>query len=439
MDFVKAVEYVSNIEKFGSHLGLETINNLLDRLSRPDKGMKFVHVAGTNGKGSVTAFLTSILNEQGYNVGTFNSPSVFCYNERFLLSGKTASNKDIASVISSVKTVRDKMEKENLSLPTAFEIEFAAALLLFKEKKCDIVVLETGLGGRLDATNAVLKKEVAAITKIAFDHTAILGKTLFEIASEKAAIVKNCPLVTLSQDNEVMSAFKNINDLRVAETATLLSDDIKGQYFLYKGKRYFTKLLGSHQLINAALAIETAKVLNEKNIFVSDYAISNGIKKARIKGRFEIKKFGDGKINRYFILDGAHNPDGAAALQKSLEHYFKDIPISLVFGMFEDKDYKTVAETLTKGKHAIYIVKPNSKRGLDGNKMLEIVKPFCQNSQVYPSEYEAVRAAINSDAQVVCVCGSLSILNNSEQAFLKLTDTKSLKKEPPIGKACQYK
>ena len=209
MFYQEAIDYIKNIERSGSDYGLERMRELLALLGNPDDKLKFVHVAGTNGKGSVTAYLTSALKEAGYKVGTYNSPSVFCYNERWLIDGNPLCDEDVArymtvvrECIESEKRLRSAFGLPDFN-PTAFEIETAVAMLAFFDKECDICVLEVGLGGRWDATNAISQKELAVITPIGLDHCAILGDTLSEIASEKSAIIKK-DCVTVEQCDEVM-------------------------------------------------------------------------------------------------------------------------------------------------------------------------------------------------------------------------------------------
>lgn len=225
MFYQEAIEYIKNIERSGSDYGIERMRELLDLLDAPDKHLKFVHIAGTNGKGSVSAYLTSVLKEAGYKVGTYNSPSVFCYNERWLINGNPLSNEDVAKYLTAV---RECIESEQILRnafgisefkPTAFEIETAVAMLAFFDKECDVCVLETGLGGRWDATNAIEDKVLSIITPIGLDHCALLGNTLGEIASEKAAIIKD-EVVTCNQPPEVMEQLKRPFALKDGKKST---------------------------------------------------------------------------------------------------------------------------------------------------------------------------------------------------------------------------
>ncbi|MDE5756718.1 MAG: bifunctional folylpolyglutamate synthase/dihydrofolate synthase, partial [Clostridia bacterium] len=334
MIYSEAVEYISGVEKFGIKLGLDTVKTLLARLDNPQKSLKFLHIAGTNGKGSVSCFLTNILLASGYSVGTFNSPSVFGYNERYLCDNIPMSDDDVAKYVTAVADERAKMAQEGLDLPSAFELEFAVAMLYFKDKKCDFAVLECGLGGRLDATNAIEQKELAIITSISYDHTAILGDTLTKIAGEKFAIVKDCPLITYRQCDEVMSVLGKADDLILCEDPISVESNKDGQTMAYKGETYALKQLGKYQLINCSLAIESAQYLASKGYNITAESIRKGVAQSVWKGRLQKICKGD----KVFLLDGAHNPDGAKVLAQELSTTFKDMKKCFVFGMFKDKD-----------------------------------------------------------------------------------------------------
>lgn len=416
MFYEEAVDFMQNLEKFGSSYGLETVRALLRRLGNPQESLKFIHIAGTNGKGSTSCFITNILLANGYCVGTFNSPSVFGYNERFLLDGKAIDNGSVAKYVSIVAEVRAKMIGEGLSAPTAFEIEFAVAMLIFKDSDCDFAVLECGLGGRLDATNCIPKKEVAIITAISYDHTAILGDTLEAIANEKAAIATDCPLITFRQCDEVMEVFEKASDLRICPDAKLISADVNGQYFKYRREKYFIRQLGVYQLQNCSLAIECAKTLAEKGYAISDENIKKGIASAIWKGRLQLIN----KNSKTFLLDGAHNPDGALSLAKALKDYFSDKKKCFVFGMFSDKDIDGVLANIGQLADEFITVKPLSKRGLDANATLEKCKKYQPRSQSAQSIEEAIKDAYLGDYPLIVVCGSLSILNDALNAINNL-------------------
>ena len=338
MFYHEALDYIRRIEADGSDYGLERERELLDILGSPDTAYPVIHVAGTNGKGSVCAMLTAVLAAAGYRVGTYNSPSVLRYNERFRLNGAPLADDKVARYMTEV---RDAVEKERAARdaaaceadgegrpmrgfrPTAFEQETALALAAFKREKCDVAVLETGLGGRWDATNAVREKTLAVITKIGLDHCALLGDTLREIAGEKAAIIRGAA-VTCPQEKEAADVIYPLAE-RVSGVPHLLERTPLGQRFEYHGEEYAT--VGDHQLINAALVIDAAEMLRERGFDIPQAALKEGLKSAVWHARFEVLTERNIAHSPYdivvshgktLVLDGAHNPQGARALAETL-------------------------------------------------------------------------------------------------------------------------
>lgn len=436
MFYQEAIEYIKNIERAGSDYGLERMKELLSLLGNPDEKLKFVHVAGTNGKGSVTAYLTSALKEAGYRVGTYNSPSVFCYNERWLINGEPLCDEDVAKYLTVVKECiqNERALRKAFGLsdfnPTAFEIETAVAMLAFYDKECDICVLEVGLGGRWDATNAISQKELAVITPIGLDHCAILGNTLKEIASEKAAIIKS-DCVTVKQSDEVMDEIchpyvfdengkkKYINSkVFLCETPRLLKRDLDGQTFENGGENYRISMLGEHQLINASIAICALKTLRNKGWSISDEAIKSGLEKAVWHARFEVVKNAKKRFNisipqdKILVFDGAHNPHGANALAESIQEYFKGKRIHLVMGMLKDKDVEGVCEIVCPLASEVSTVTPTSHRAMDENALKDIAIKYCPNCIAEDSVRSAVQNALDGDCDVAILCGSLTLFGD---------------------------
>lgn len=442
MIYKEAVAYIKTIERGGSDYGIERMRKLLDLMGSPDKNLKIAHIAGTNGKGSVSAYLTAVSMCAGYKVGTYNSPSVFSYNERFLINGKPISDDELAEHIGFIRDVIDseqhrcvyggdtgKYTGENFR-PTAFEIETAAAFRAFEKNGCDFCVVETGLGGRWDATNAVFNKELAVITAIGLDHCALLGNTLSEIAAEKAAII-NGDAVTFMQSDEIMRAlehpfvygadgvkiFKNCN-LMISDEATSLSRSLKGQMFLCGGKKYEISMLGKHQLTNAAIAIKAVEVLREKGFDISETALKDGLKNAVIRARFEIINMRNDRFaldipqNKLLILDGAHNPQGADALAETVKEYLSAKRINLVFGVLADKDYTRIAQTLAPLAETVFCITPSSLRALDKERLFDIVKNYCQNTVMCDGVRTAVERSLKTDAEVTLLCGSLTLFHD---------------------------
>lgn len=429
MFYKDAINWISNIERAGTDFGLERERELLNLLGSPDKNLKIVHVAGTNGKGSVTAYMTAALVSACLKVGTFNSPSVFEYNERFLLNGAPLVGGLVAKYFT---IVRDTIESEQARrkenglppfTPTAFEIETAVALLCFKEEGCDVVILETGLGGRWDATNAVENKLLSVITTIGLDHCEYLGNTLEEIASEKADIILK-DAVTCRQSDEVMSVLRGKvkaqkGILTVAGQPTLIAEDIEGQAFEYKGERYTIGLLGEHQLTNAVIAIEALMAIADKGVEVKPDHIKYGLAVAEWKARFEIVGEFNNRFNLLFprgkllVLDGGHNPQGAEVLKKALEKYFGGMRIHLVMGVLKDKDYKGMVKVLAPIANRISTVTPTSPRALSASDLADEFALQGYSATPYDIVALGVQQALGDFyGEIVVLTGSLTLFKD---------------------------
>lgn len=460
MNYQEALNYIENIERAGSDYGIERMRMLLDMLKEPDRCLKFVHVAGTNGKGSVCAYLTSVLKAAGYRVGTYNSPSVFRYNERWSINGEPLDDESVAKYMTIVKEVIDREnqhreiaglsfdEKKSIEIsetanektndvcpllfgvfqPTAFEIETAVAMLAFKDMSCDIAVLETGLGGRWDATNAIREKELAVITPIGLDHCALLGDTLGEIAEEKAAIIRG-DAVTCEQCDEIMQKiyhpYETVSDrivmlpasVTVCKTPTLIEDSREGQKFEYDGKQYEIGMLGEHQLQNASIAICAVETLREKGWSISENALIEGLKNARWQTRLEIVKNAETRFNlsvptgKTLVFDGAHNPHGATALAGALKKYFAGERIHLVLGILADKDVDGVVSILAPLADRVTAIMPNSPRALSATALKEKVKAYAPCDECGDIRL-AVEKALDGDCDAVVLCGSLTLFSS---------------------------
>jgi dihydrofolate synthase/folylpolyglutamate synthase len=334
-----------------ARLELESITLLLDFLGHPEKNLNFIHVAGTNGKGSVCAFLQEIFSNAGYRCGKYISPNMVSVCERVSIDGREITEAELSSVLDTVQRASDMVAAKLGGPPTQFEIWTAAAFCYFKEKKCDMVILETGLGGCRDATNVIPPPKASVITRIAMDHTAYLGGTLTEITEQKAGIIKKHAdgktgmTVTLNQCKEVMNKLKSEcsiknNALIVTEEPVINTPEGMCEVFSYKSfKNLKIGIAGFHQIENACIAVETAM-----NFGVSEAAIRKGLKNAGNIGRFELLR-----ESPPLVFDGAHNPDGMRSLVFGLKRYFPDIKPVFVMGMMADKD---VSGTLDKIKEA---------------------------------------------------------------------------------------
>lgn len=394
----QTIERLKAEEKSGSKFGTERTQALLEKLNRPEKKLKIIHVAGTNGKGSVCEYLTHILLCSGKSVGTFTSPEVFSYNEKFRLCGTPSSDEKISEYLQRVENLcADFSDK-----PSAFEIETAAALLMFAEEGCEYAVVECGLGGLNDATNAVCNKIIAVITSVSLEHTAVLGDTVEQICAQKAGIIKNCPVVvpcTLAQ--EAKNYLAKFNPVFAGLSVEILSSDAQGQTFFYGGEKYKIKMLGEAQVYNAAVAIECAYLLG-----LPKQAVKSGLEQARLAGRVQI-------INTdraTYILDGSHNPESFTPLLQTLNTFDGDK--SLVFGCLSDKDVISAANRLGSAFEQAIVVSPESYRAMDIQKIFTAFAPKVKEISKAESVSAALSAAKHS---VVAVCGTFTILKEAEK------------------------
>lgn len=399
------VAYINEPRWQESRMGLERTRELLDRLGNPQDSLRFVHVAGTNGKGSVCAYVERILREAGYRTGLFTSPYLVSFEERIRVDGRNISRAELTEVTLAVRDAAEAMEDH----PTEFELMTAVALLHFARQACRIVVLEVGLGGRLDSTNVIDEPEVSVIARIGLDHTKLLGSTLAQIAREKAGIVKEgCPVVTWPQEPDAFAAI----DLRAAERGADLTAadfsrlDIEAAptaqeprwRFSYKGRTGLeTRLLGAYQPYNAAVALEAVEALRGRGWDVPEDAVRAGLARTRWPGRFEVVSH-----DPTFVVDGGHNPQGAQALADSLRAVFPGVKPVFLIGVLEDKDYPEMMEAILPLGAAFVCVMPANPRALPAEKLARTVRwtgqdllgcSACVNPLVAPSVEDGVRQA----------------------------------------------
>ena len=407
MSFKEAFEYISSLQMRGIVPGLENIKKLCEKLRDPQDGIKTIHIAGTNGKGSTGTYICRILERSGFRVGRYASPAVEEYREIFSVNGDYISEADYIECISHVKTACDELEKEGV-FPTSFEAETALAFLYFRLKNCDYAVIECGMGGRFDATNVIKKPEVCVITSVTEDHTDFLGESIEKIAYHKAGIIKNgCNAVTINQNKEVIDVIEKEcaltgSDLHIAKKADIIKSSIDGIDFLYDSLPLHTSMSGLYQADNASLAVCAVKCLNAD---ISDIAIQNGIADSVWKYRFEVS--GE---NPYWIFDGAHNADGVKSLVKTLSTYFPKKKLVFIFGMFKNKDYKSVSEEIASVADFVYTVSPSGERGLDAEILADEVRKYNKNVVALKDIKQAVKLCENHNCHAVVCCGSLSFL-----------------------------
>ena len=421
MNYEEAMNFIQNTNKFGSVLGLDNIRELLERLGNPQDQLRVVHIAGTNGKGSTLAFLAGIFRESGYRAGRYVSPACNSYEERFRINEENISKKDLCFYMEKIKNVAEEMVKDGLSHPTMFEIETALSFLYFLDKKVDVVLLETGMGGRLDATNVVKKPIATVIASIGMDHMQFLGDTLEKIASEKAGIIKEgCPVISYDNTKEVNEVIKNKAKQMHAKVTfvnsagiRVLQESLNGESFSYRSSdgRWYEKieipLLGRHQINNAALALETLNVI--KNYYcISDFQTEDGMRKTIWRGRIEILE-----REPMVICDGAHNPDGAKSLLSFLQNNFTNQRLIYIMGVLSDKDYEQMVQILAPAADKIYTVAPDNPRALSSRELCNCISKYHQNVEERQRLAEClseVRQKAEKD-DVIIICGTLSFQN----------------------------
>lgn len=431
MDF-DPIAYINTPRWQASRLGLERIRELLERLGRPQDRLKFVHVAGTNGKGSICAYLASILSAAGHRTGMFTSPYIERFEERIRVDGVMISPDELRDVTLAVREHAEAMAEETGDHPTEFELMTAVALEHFARCGCDIVVLEVGLGGRLDSTNVIDAPEACVIARIGLDHTALLGNTLAAIAGEKAGIVKEgSAVVSWPQEPEAMAVIEHAAaehgcELRVPDFAQLEEGIVKWEDgappfrpFSYKEWADLrTGILGSYQPQNAMVALEAVDVLRGRGWRIPDEAVRAGVAQTRWPGRFEIVEGGSSPDGFAIVVDGGHNPQGARALADSLAEVFPGRKPVFVIGVLEDKDYPRMLEDVLPLGSAFVCVTPDNPRALSAHKLARAIRwtgqdllgcSACVNPVVARDFEDAIRRAreLADPDGLICAFGSL--------------------------------
>ena len=426
MNYEESRVYLDEISRYGSVLGLDNMKELLDRLGNPQKDLKFIHISGTNGKGSVLAYLSTILSGAGYKTGRYISPTLDTYREKIQVDGEYIEKDSLAKHVTRIAEATEDMKKCNAGIPTQFEVETVLAFLYFKEKKCDIVVLETGLGGTLDATNIIDTSILEIIMPVSMDHQSFLGDTIEEIAKQKAGIIKeNTRVVSAWQQPEAFSVINEVCEekncsLTFAEPDELIIKErtLDKQVFDYKQwKDVSISLAGSYQPSNAIVALDAVSVLRQQGFELSDNQVLEGLRKTVWKGRFTcISK------KPITVMDGAHNPAGARELMRSLDLYFKDKKLVYIFGVFSDKAYEEMIDiTAPRAEHIITVETKDNPRALSAALLRDAVSkvnPSCEASaSLEDAMSKALAMARQDNDRVIVIFGSLSFLAEAEQAF----------------------
>ena len=422
MNYEEARVYLDEVSKYGSVLGLDNMRELLGRLGNPQDDLKFIHISGTNGKGSALSYMSTILSGAGFRTGRYISPTLYAYRDRIQVDGVMIDRESLAALVTVVKEAVDAMEAENKGNPTVFEVETALSFLYFKEQKCDIVVLETGLGGTLDATNVVKTTVMEMISSIGMDHMEFLGGTLQEIAENKAGIIKpHTWVVSAEQDPKAAEVIKRVCREKDCKLSVVDPDAFQDVHYGYEKQTFTYKnwkdveitLAGTYQVTNAALALEAVEALRKLGYSLTEEQVRKGMKAAFWRGRFSVIH-----KNPVVVIDGAHNPAAAKVLKDSLETYFQGKNLHFIMGVFADKDYQSVIEmTAPLAKHIITIETPGNPRALSAVKLKEAVEKVNPSVEAAGSIREAVEKSMKNTQKddVIAAFGSLSFLGELDR------------------------
>ena len=408
MTIQETLDFIHRTSWMKSRPGLERITELMHLLGDPQKKLRFIHIAGTNGKGSTTAMLTSVLRKSGYRTGMYTSPHLWRVHERFCVNGEDISDEELCSVAEEVRPLADQMEDQ----PTEFEIITAMALVWFARQQCDVVVWEVGMGGRLDATNVIDVPEVAVIASISLDHTSVLGNTEALIAGEKAGIIKpGCEAVLYGQSPEVEDVVRR----KCAECGVPLTITdkhqpapeilgLEGQIITYRQRRLRLNLLGEYQHRNAGTVLDTIDALRRRGFNIPEEAVEKGMAAAVWAARFELLQ-----KEPPVLLDGAHNPDAVDQLARCLERYLPGQKIGFVMGVMADKDYDFMIRRIAPLAAWFVVEAPEGDRALSAEQLQSKVAEIADVPVINGGSVEnAVKVALErQDSTPVCIFGSL--------------------------------
>ncbi len=429
MDYREALSWIHSISRFGMNQGLQRIELLLHYLGDPHKKLKYLHIGGTNGKGSTAAFAASVLEAAGYGVGLYTSPYLEQFTNRMAINGKDISRERLVELVERVKPLVERVAAESsYGHPTEFEVVTALAFSYFAGESPDIIVLEVGLGGRLDATN-VVQPLVTVLTTISLEHTQVLGNTVEAIAREKAGIIKEGSPVATQARGVALEVFqntcreKNVPLFSLGEDfkAERVAGDLNGQSFHYRGLRHdffnlHISLLGDYQVNNAALALAALELLEEKGFLLPEEAIRSGLHNARWPGRLEIMR-----RSPLVVIDGAHNLEAFQNLRQTLNHTFSYRRLILVLGILGDKAVEEILQEILPAADILVVTKPNSPRAADPRDLEKIASKMI-SGPVYVRESipDAVKLALSlaRAPDLVLIAGSLYVISDARQ-FLK--------------------
>lgn len=391
------IQFIESQGKWGMKLGLETIKALLEKLGNPQNDLKFIHVAGSNGKGSICRILETALFKSGYSVGLYTSPALEKFNERIRFNLKDIPDFEVESLFNQIHQAGLKIQEEGYNYPTAFEIETAMALLYFKKKSCDICIMEVGLGGRLDATNVIPPPLVSIISKISLEHTKYLGNSLEEIAYEKAAIIKpGTHVIVSSQESEAEkkildSAMKNgAQSIKCIDSdeIILLEESIDYQRLRYKNHEFNFSLIGNFQRINLLAALEALNILNSSGFPINFKKVFKSLEAMHFPGRLEVLH-----QKPLILIDGAHNLDGIKTLVKNVQTLLPGQKLKVYFGMIEEKDVVNCISEISKIADSIVTLTPDSPDAIDSRDLEVLVK---EQTEIPVSSLNSVEEAVEN-------------------------------------------
>lgn len=411
MNYEEVLRLIHSHRKFSAAPGLERITKVMEKLGNPQDKLRFVHVAGTNGKGTTCSYIASVLKESGYKVGLYTSPYVVEFTERFRINGENITEE---ALIGNYLRVENACKEINVEL-VEFEFITALAFCYFLEENCDVVVLEVGLGGRFDATNIIKNSLASVIVSISLDHTGVLGNSVREIAWEKAGIIKENGRVIIYPDidpdaEKVIIAEAESKNAAIIkgkkEGISFISEGLSGCGFIYKNEEYKIPFVGKHQVYNAVNALETLNVIGDELPLVTSESLKMGLRNTRIEGRMTVFDF-----SPLFIVDGGHNPGCAAALKGVIEKNLKDKKITAIMGMMADKDSKEYLRLVAPLFNTLICVKPEGVRGLDKNELKNEASEYLKDIYTAENMLEAINKAkeITDKEGAVIICGSFFI------------------------------
>ena len=416
-----AIEKIHGFERFGSVLGLERMKELMDRLGNPQDGMKFIHVAGTNGKGSVSRYIYEILKENGYKTGLYTSPYILIFNERIEFDGKFITDEELEVCTTEVLAGVNEMTECGLSSPTEFEVVTAIAFVYFRKKRADFIVLEVGLGGKGDSTNIIKEPIISVISSISLDHMDRLGNSTREIAAEKAGIIKKgVPVVSNVSDTEAAKviaktayamncAFFDVTRLKPRNVRkSLTSSSFDANFYGTEYNDIEISMIGAHQIQNAMTALAAIEALRKAGrVNIKKIGLYRGLKKARLPGRFEILRRAP-----YFIIDGAHNEKGAETLKTAMREHFNGRKVLMVIGVLADKDVKGILNHFYEIADDFIATEPNNERRLPAEKLCREINASGKSCIALANSVSACEKAfeLGSKYNVILVAGSLYLL-----------------------------